>query len=53
MFNARMTSQKDLIQATAFQNHQGHHFAIGVMMDGFSTVFSHLFPGLLSLYKAN
>ena len=53
MFDARMTSHKDLIQATAFQNHHGRHFAVGVMADGFSMVFGHLFPGSVSLYKAN
>ena len=49
MFDARMTSHKDLIQATAFYNHHGRHFAVGVMADGFSTVFGHLFPGSVSL----
>ena len=53
IFDARMTSHKELIQATAFQNHHGRHFANGVMADGFSTVFGHLFPGSVSLYKAN
>ena len=53
IFDARMTSPKELIQATAFQNHHGRHFANGVMADGFSTVFGHLFPGSVSLYKAN
>ena len=40
-------------ETTAFQNHHGRHFANGVMADGFSTVFGHLFPGSVSLYKAN
>ena len=53
IFDARMTSHKELIQATAFQNHHGRHFANGAMADGLSTVFGHLFPGPVSLYKAN
>ena len=53
MFDARMTSHKDLIQATAFWNHHGRHFAMGEMADGFSTVFGHLLPESVSLYKAN